>query len=51
MEESALLIVGKDQFRQCLAENPDIAERLMVSLTQRLRDADRKIEGLALHDV
>lgn len=51
MEESALLIVSKDQFRECLAENPDIAERVMLSLTQRLRDADRKIEGLALHDV
>jgi len=51
MEESALLIVNKDRFRECLAENPDIAERVMVSLTQRLRDADRKIEGLALYDV
>lgn len=51
MEESALLIVNKDHFRECLTENPDIAERVMVSLTQRLRDADRKIEGLALYDV
>jgi len=51
MEESALLIVNKDRFRECLTENPDIAERVMVSLTQRLRDADRKIEGLALYDV
>lgn len=51
MEESALLIVSKDQFRECLTKNPDIAERVMVSLTQRLRDADRKIEGLALYDV
>jgi len=51
MEESTLLVVGRDRFRACLAENPDIAERVMVSPTQRLRDADRKIEGLALHDV
>ena len=51
MEESTLLIVSKERFRECLAENPEIAERVMVSLTQRLRDADRKIEGLALHDV
>lgn len=51
MEESALLIVSKDQFRECLSANPDIAERVMICLTQRLRDADRKIEGLALYDV
>jgi CRP/FNR family cyclic AMP-dependent transcriptional regulator len=51
LEESTLLIIGRDQFRACLAENPAIAERLMISLTQRLRNADRKIEGLALHDV
>lgn len=51
MEESILLIVSKDQFRKCLAENPDVAERVMLSLAQRLREADRKIEGLALLDV
>lgn len=51
MEESTLLIVARNRFRECLAENPDIAERIMISLTQRLRNADRTIEGLALHDV
>lgn len=51
MEESKLLVISKERFRECLAANPDIAERVMISLTQRLRDADRKIEGLALHDV
>jgi CRP/FNR family cyclic AMP-dependent transcriptional regulator len=51
MEESTLLLISKDRFRECLDNNPDIAVRVMVSLTHRLRDADRKIEGLALRDV
>ncbi len=51
MEESTLLLVSKERFRECLDNNPDIAVRVMVSLTHRLRDADRKIEGLALRDV
>lgn len=51
MEESTLLLVTRDRFRECLLNDPALAEQFMVSLTQRLRVADRKIEGLALQDV
>jgi CRP/FNR family cyclic AMP-dependent transcriptional regulator len=51
MEESVLLLVTRDRFRDCLLKNPALAEQFMARLTHRLRAADRKIEGLALHDV
>jgi CRP/FNR family cyclic AMP-dependent transcriptional regulator len=51
MEESTLLLVTRDRFRERLLNDPLLAEQFMVSLTQRLRAADRKIEGLALRDV
>lgn len=51
MEESVLLLVTRDRFRECLLKDPLLAEQFMISLTQRMRVADRKIEGLALGDV
>lgn len=46
-----LLIIAKDDFKQCLAENFELSLNIMKSLVQRLREADRKIESLALMDV
>lgn len=50
-EPCELLVIAKADFRRCLAENFDVALYLMRSLVQRLREADRKIESLALMDV
>jgi CRP-like cAMP-binding protein len=46
-----VLILGRADFMRCLAENLAITYAVMKSLTQRLRQADAKIESLALVDV
>ena len=51
MEPTQILVIGKSDFINCLAHNPQMAFRIMQGLIQRLRNADRKIESLALMDV
>ncbi|MGH8751006.1 MAG: Crp/Fnr family transcriptional regulator, partial [Burkholderiales bacterium] len=51
MEPTQLLVIGKSDFVNCLAHNPKMSFRIMQGLVQRLRNADRKIESLALMDV
>ena len=46
-----LLVITKADFRRCLQDNVEVTRYLMRNLVQRLRDADRKIESLALMDV
>ena len=46
-----LVVVAKNDFRQVMQENFEIAWRIMCNLADRLRNADRKIESLALMDV
>jgi CRP/FNR family cyclic AMP-dependent transcriptional regulator len=46
-----LLMIRKADFNQTLAANKDICWNVMKSLVLRLRDANRKIESLALMDV
>jgi CRP/FNR family cyclic AMP-dependent transcriptional regulator len=48
---SDLVMIARNAFRQLLQEHLDIAWRIMCNLAQRLRNADRKIESLALMDV
>lgn len=50
-EACELLVLGKEEFQRCLKDNFKVALRLMQMLVQRLREADRKIESLALLDV
>lgn len=50
-EACELLVIGKNDFTRCLADNFDLCLNIMKSLVHRLRDADRKIESLALMDV
>lgn len=45
------LILGRAEFARCLPENSSMAYAVMRGLVQRLRQADRKIESLALMDV
>lgn len=51
VESSSLVVIGKAEFKRCLATNPDVALFIMRDLSRRLRLADRKIESLALLDV
>jgi CRP-like cAMP-binding protein len=46
-----VLVLGHADFTSCLAENPAMNHAVMKSLTQRLRQANAKIESLALIDV
>jgi len=50
-ETCELLVITKAEFKRCLADNFDLCLNIMKSLVQRLREADRKIESLALMDV
>ncbi len=45
------LVLDRDAFSRCLPENSSMAHNIMRGLVQRLRNADRKIESLALMDV
>lgn len=51
VESSELVMIGQADFKQCLAQNPDVSLFIMRNLTKRLRLADRAIESLALLDV
>jgi len=50
-EPSEFLSVTKDDFNALLKDNYDMALVIMRGLVKRLREADRKIESLALLDV
>ncbi len=51
LEPCEFLTINKDDFRICLAANAEMAMLIMRGLVKRLREADRKIESLALLDV
>ena len=51
MENSQLIVISKSSFVGCLERNWGMALGIMVGLAQKLRQADRKIESLALMDV
>ncbi len=49
--QTDVLILGRAEFLRCLQDNSGMAIAVMKRLVQRLRQADRKIESLALMDV
>lgn len=51
LEPCEMLRVPKAGFMACLKDNFELAMLIMRNLVKRLRDADRKIESLALIDV
>ena len=46
-----VLMLGRAEFARCLTENASMSLVVMRGLVKRLRQADRKIESLALLDV
>ena len=50
-ENCELLVIAKTDFKRALAENVDLCLNIMKSLVLRLREANHKIESLALMDV
>jgi CRP/FNR family cyclic AMP-dependent transcriptional regulator len=51
LEPCEMLRLSKAGFVACMKDNFDLAMRIIRNLVRRLRDADRKIESLALIDV
>ena len=51
METSEFIVINKDDFKRFLSQNFDMALAFMKELVRRLREADKKIESLALMDV
>lgn len=51
LEPSEMLRLSKAGFLNCLKENSEVAMLVIRNLVKRLREADRKIESLALIDV
>ncbi len=49
--QTDVLVLGRAEFTRCLLENASMGLVLMRGLVKRLRQADRKIESLALLDV
>jgi CRP/FNR family transcriptional regulator, cyclic AMP receptor protein len=49
--QTDVLMLGRLEFARCLPENTSMAYAVMKVLVQRLRQADRRIESLALLDV
>ncbi|MBC7599843.1 MAG: Crp/Fnr family transcriptional regulator [Polaromonas sp.] len=49
--QTDVLVVGRPEFARCLPENSSMAYAVLRGLVHRLRQADRKIESLALMDV
>ena len=45
------MAVSKDAFKAMLVQSPEVAMNVMRGIVRRLRDADKKIETLALLDV
>jgi CRP/FNR family cyclic AMP-dependent transcriptional regulator len=51
LEQCDMLRFSKAGFMNCLKDNFELAMQVIRNLVRRLRDADRKIESLALIDV
>ncbi len=49
--QTDVLLLGRTEFARCLSENTSMSLVVMRGLVKRLRQADRKIESLALLDV
>ena len=49
--QTDVLTLGRAEFLRCLQDNSSVAYAVMKRLVQRLRQADQKIESLALMDV
>ncbi len=51
LEKSTFHVITKEDFRQCLAANPDLAFAVIRTVTQYLRTSTEKVKDLALRNV
>lgn len=50
-ESADFMSINKDSFKSMMLSSPEMSMRIMIGLVRRLREADKKIETLALLDV
>ena len=51
IDTSDFMAINKESFKSMMMSSPEMCLRIMAGLVRRLREADRKIETLALLDV
>ena len=51
LEHCDFMAINKDSFKAMLVQSPDVCMKIMKGMVRRLREADKKIETLALLDV
>lgn len=51
LEDCALVVISRENFRKALLDNPDLSFQIMLGLSKKLRAATKKIGSLALMDV
>lgn len=51
LESCDFMSINKDSFKSMLLQSPEVCMQIMRGLVRRLREADQKIETLALMDV
>lgn len=51
MMPTKVMIISKGEFKRCLTTNPELAYKLIVSLTQQIRSLTDNVKNLALMDV
>ncbi len=51
LEHCDFMAINKESFKIMLLQSPDVCMKIMKGLVRRLREADKKIETLALLDV
>jgi len=51
VDDTEMLVINKRDFEASLTSNPQIAFKIMETLSARLRDADRQIESLTFQNV
>ncbi len=51
LQPTRCLVISQKAFRRCLAEQPEVAYRLICALARRIRVLTENVKGLALLDV
>ena len=51
MEESELLVISKNNFRELILQNPDFTLKLLHTLVDRLSKCDKELESMMFHNI
>lgn len=51
MEDSELLVISKNNFRELILQNPDFTLKLLHTLVDRLSKCDKELESMMFHNI